>query len=213
MVDAAEVFCSDFCMCVNFTLPSSKRKQLDKKLESKEYHKKYKSELRKTDLKVTGKIRLGFPRSGGEGRGFIISLEPDNTLSDKDFRKIFTIFQKRVEVLETKFGLKKFEGMTCTAFSFSSSKFKPVGELSLPANLVLRTDLMERVGKPELHGFKIAFKESPIGMERAYVELSDGRLSVRIVSAYKFTQIENIIKKTFAYAKQLASLFVEESKK
>lgn len=210
MVDAPEIFCAGFCMCIVFTLPSSKTRQLEKELGNKEYHNEYKSELKKTKLKVAGKIDLGIHAGDKEKRRFIIELKPDDLLSERDFEKIFPIFQKKVKALEKKFGLKRFSGMTCTRFSFSSNKFKPLGELGLPANLTLRTEWVEKVGEAELHGFKIAFKKSPIGMERAYVELVGENLLVTTVSSYEFAQIENIVNKTFVHAKELANLFVEE---
>lgn len=210
MIDELGSFCSSFCMCIVVTLPSSKRRQFEKELEKKEYHDQYKSELEKTNLKVTGIIRLGVPHSEGKERGFIINLEPDNTLSDKDFFKIFPIFQKRAEALEKKYSLKDFGVKTCTDFSFRSDMFKPLGELNLPANMILRNEILERVGEPELRGFKIAFKKSPIGMQNVYIELSNGMLTVRTISTCGFTQIESIIKNTFVHAKQLANLFVEE---
>lgn len=213
MSNELESFCSDFCMCIALTLPSSKRKQFEEELTKKEYRVQYESELEKTNLGITGRISLGIPRSEEKERGFIVNLTPDNALSDRDFFKVFPIFQKRVEALQQKFDLKKFGGMTCTDFSFLSRRFKPLGELTLPANLTLRNDLVERLGEPELQGFKIGFKESPIGMDAAFIQLSDGKLRVRIRTAYEFNQIKNIIKSTFIHAKQLANLFVEEVRK
>lgn len=190
------------CVCIRFTSPK-KRKEI---IESfKKESRAIKKELKKIDLSVYRAI-------GPFNKKLMIMarIRPKKEeVNQKHFFQAFPFVQRLVKVTEP-FGIKKFDGTSCSMFSFNSKKYKLVGELLLPASITLKPELIDRIGKPKLSGLIISFDESPIGLDTVKIERLNENVSITASTEYKFDTVENFIMNTYNHSKMVTDLFVEE---
>lgn len=216
MSESANGVCQKYCVCVRFVLPKESTKQLKKEITDKVFEKELKKELKKTKAKVDCEIKWMEHSEKKEEKGkslFALSLIASNEhFGDEEFYKCFPILQKRMDYLK-QYGVKDFETTTCSDFNFELKRFKPVGELILPAKLPLRPELVDKLGEPKLSAFGIEFEKSPLGLNAVALSVNreENVLSISLVSAFQ-TLLENIIENAFIHGKKISNLFVEERK-
>lgn len=216
MSDNMDTFCQSYCVCIRFAIPKEAIERVEKEVKSKEYKKKVSNEMKKVKGKGRFEIKWGVPKTKEEDvekRIFAVSLtsSPEH-FSDEVLDKCFPVLQKRMDDLK-QYGIKEFEATTCVEFGFRLKRFKPVGELVLPAQLSLRPELSEKLGKSKLSGFEIDFEKSPLGLEGVILNVDEEEdiLSITINSSFQ-TSLEDIIKNAYMHGKRIANLFVEERK-
>lgn len=210
METKAESFCIDHCMCLFW---SSSKENFDKvSKELKNSVEQYRKELKKLRAKVFVSFEMGFNPQEKQGM-FKIDLFPegDRGILEEKFLKPFSTVQKVIDTL-THYKIEKLDGTSCTKFVFNPKVFRIVGELVLPADITLRSDLTKKLGMSQLSGLMIGFKESPIGISKVEIEFEKENLTVRVITDYKLVTLEDMIMKAYIHSKQVANLFMEEKK-
>jgi len=213
MSDSANGLCRNYCVCIRFAIPEESKEQLKKKVTVKESKKKLNDEIARTKIKVRCNLRWMKSKKEKEKRLFVISMVASNKhFTDEDFSKCFSILQKRIDFLE-QYSIKEFEATTCSRFGFGLKRFKPVGELVLPAKLSLRPQLAEKLGESKVTGFGIDFEESPLGLMGVLLDVREEEniLYISLTSRFQ-TKLENLIKNAYEHGKRISHLFVEERK-
>jgi len=206
------ITCHRHCFCFRFIIPSKQRTRLSKELFSEKYKKSFLKEIKKTKVKVDLNLVWGEPKKGKglepQKRLLGVTLIPENSLPYEDLHKVFPMIQGRLGKL-TQYGVKEFETTVCTILGFSLKTFKPVGQLSLPAELPLAPELRKRLGESLLKGFGMEFKNSPLGLEEALVELEEeeGELVITLRSGFKSKSLKRIVANVYEHVIEIAKLF------
>jgi len=92
---------------------------------------------------------------------------------------------------------------------FNLKKFKTLGELELPTKLALRSDIAKKLGETELSGLTINFKDSPLGIKEVGIELTKEDVMLNVITDFKLTTTENVIRNVYDHTVGVAKLFVE----
>lgn len=209
--------CNWYCFCLRFSASKEKWSMLENELKSKNYKKKFDAEIKEEIAYLKPSLLLGTlkeeRRKKIAQRIVAFRLNASNSVKCEDFLKALFHVQKRVEDLK-RFGIKDFEATVCSEFNFSTKAFSPVGQLSLPADLPLDPDLVKRLGKTKLIGFGISFEDSPLGLNKAMVELEEEeeKLSITLNSSFQSASMDKIIANSFKHIMDIARLFVVEKK-
>lgn len=207
------ITCRQHCFCIRFVIPSKQITRLRKELSSKDYKRAFRNDIKKTKVKVELNLIWGIPKKGKElisqKRLLGVELTPKNPLPYEKLYKVFPEIQERLEKL-TQFGVKEFETTVCTTLGFSLKAFKPVGQLSLPADLTLAPELRKKLGEPSLTAFGIEFKNSPLGLEETLIGLDEEEkeLVTMLRSGFKSKSLKGIAANVFEHIVQIAKLFV-----
>lgn len=198
---------------MRFVIPDKKWTTLRNEIKRAEYRKGIIREIKKTKIAVSPFISWGTARkrSKKEPSKKLISfrLRAKNAVDYKEFFKVLPPIQRRIEKIK-RHGIKEFEAMACTEFGFSLEEFKPVGQLPIPAELPLTSELKERVGEPTLSAFGIVFKNSPLGLEQALIDFEEeeNNLSVTVGSWFLSESVDKLVAGAYEHVAEIAKLFV-----
>lgn len=198
---------------MQFIIPRKQWFVLKKEVKSKKYVKELIAEIKGERVAIKPDLMLGtFTKEMKKDlakRLVAFRLSAINSVDYEELFKIFPSIQKRVDCLK-QYGIKDFEATVCGEFNFSLKVFNTVGQLSLPANLPLKPELAERLGRTTLTGFGISFENSPLGLRKAIIEFEEkGQiLSVTLNSSFQSASMDKIIFNAYRHITDIAKLFV-----
>ena len=209
MKDISPITCNWYCFCVRFTISKEEWTKLVKEIKSKEYQKSVAEEVKKTGMAVKQSMLWGEFKKESK-MVFAFRLSTRNSVDYEAFSGAFSPIQRRFDGLLKQYGIEEFETTACGEFDFSLKAFSPVGQISLPAELPLNPELVNKIGKPTLTGFIVSFKNSPLGLEKASLELEEDKNSFSITAASSFTSTtkDKIVSNAYGHLAEVIRLFV-----
>jgi hypothetical protein len=121
-----------------------------------------------------------------------------------------TTIQKNLDTLD---GSKKFDGDVITCFALDKKRFKFRGEFNLPLDVSLAATKPALVGtdKVELTGLQLRFRDSRIGLRAAELAIYEDMLWLELSTDFYASRTQGLITETFAQARRIGALFVEEA--
>jgi hypothetical protein len=194
---------------VRFTTSKEEWSKVVKEINSKEYKKSATEEVKKTGIAVKLNVLWGEFKKERKML-FAFRLDARNPVDYEVFSGAFSPIQRRFDGLLKQYGIEEFEATTCGEFNFSLKAFSPVGQISLPAELPLDPELVNKIGRSTLTGFEISFKNSPLGLEKASLELEEDKnnFSITASSSFRSATKDKIVSNAYGHLAEVVRLFV-----
>jgi hypothetical protein len=202
-----ETQCSEHCVCFQTIYDEKKCVRFEKDILDF-WEKTNQDLIKKFKLRLTLNMFSGI----GKKKGKVIygfSLNPISAPVDVgSYYEAFSRLNKVYDLLKS-YDLVLEDGTSCTTLIFSKEIYKLVGEINLPTNFHLRSDLRKKIGKSQLTGFEIALSNSPVGLR--FIEISArlrGRSKIRLSHSFKPSREKDMFRLTLNKSRELTELFV-----